>query len=37
MKVAETGSSDSVPLGLLLASLKRAVYHRMAISLKSLK
>jgi hypothetical protein len=36
LKVAETGSSDSVTLGLLLASLESLFYQRMAISLKSL-
>ena len=35
LKVAETGSSDSVTLGLLLASLESLFYQRMAISLKS--
>ena len=31
MKVAETGNSDSVTLGLLLASLESLFYQRMAI------
>ena len=35
LKVAETGSFDSVTLGLLLASLESLFYQRMAISLKS--
>jgi len=36
LNVAQTGSSDSVTLGLLLASLESLFYQRMAISLKSL-
>jgi hypothetical protein len=36
LKVAETGSSDSVTLGLLLASLESLFYQRIAISLKNL-